>query len=79
MISPLRRDVLLTSLVLAVPVILLGLRGDFPAEDVTSRLLWCLAAGWVAVTLIRWASTPPKPAKAPAPAPGTEGEPAPTA
>jgi hypothetical protein len=56
---------------------LLALRGDFSAEDVTTRLLWCLAAGWVAVTLVRWASTPPRPAPAVAPA-DADGGPAPT-
>ena len=78
MISPFRRDVLLTAFALAVPVLLLALRGDFTTQDVTTRLVWCLAAGWGAVALIRWASTPPKPAPAP-PDTTTEGEPAPTA
>ena len=74
MISPLRRDVLLTGFVLAVPVLLLALRGDFTVEDVVPRLPWCLAAGWAAVALIRWASTPPPP---PTPAAGEpEAEPA---
>ena len=79
MISPFRPDVLLTGFVLAVPVLLLALRGDFTAEDVTVRLLWCLAAGWAAVALIRWASTPPRPAQAATEAePGPENEPATT-
>jgi hypothetical protein len=59
-ISPFRRDVVVTGFVLATPVFLLGLRGDFTADEVMIRLLWCLAAGWAAVTLVRWASTPPK-------------------
>ena len=59
--SPLRWDVLATGLALGVPVLLLGLRGDLPADDVALRLLWCLGAGWAAVALIRFASTPPAP------------------
>ena len=83
MISPFRRDVVLTGFVLAVPVFLLALRGEFTAEDVVTRLLWCLGAGWAAVALVRWASTPPPPAKPakPAAAPAdtpADGEPAPT-
>ena len=77
MTSPFRRDVVLTGFVLAVPVFLLALRGDFTLEDVTTRLLWCLAAGWAAVALIRWAITPPAPSvgtPVPAPAPEPEGE-----
>ena len=74
--SPFRWDVLLVGFVLALPVLALGLRGDFTAEDVILRLPWCLAAGWAAVALLRFATTPPaptrtasatrKPAKAPA-------------
>lgn len=56
--SPLRWDVLLVGFVLAVPVLALGLRGDLTTEEVTTRLLWCLAAGWGAVALLRFASTP---------------------
>ena len=67
MISPFRGDVVLTGLVLAIPVFLLALRGDFSAEDVLSRLPWCLAAGWAAVAVVRFASTPPAPTKAPQP------------
>ena len=87
MISPFRPDVVVTGFVLAVPVFLLALRGEFTAEDVVTRLLWCLGAGWAVVALIRWASTPPpapKPvrsaesAEQPAAEPA-DGEPAPTA
>ncbi|MBB3676535.1 hypothetical protein [Modestobacter versicolor] len=81
MISPFRGDVVLTGFVLAIPVLLLGMRGDFSADDVITRLLWCLAAGWVAVTVVRLASTPPVPPKKTAEpaAAGAEpdGEPAP--
>jgi hypothetical protein len=56
--NPLRWDVLLVGFVLALPVFALGLRGDLTAEEVTTRLLWCLAAGWVTVALLRWASRP---------------------
>jgi hypothetical protein len=56
--SPLRWDVLLVGFVLAVPVLALGLRGDLSAEEVMNRVLWCLGAGWAAVALLRYASTP---------------------
>ncbi len=58
MISPLRRDVLLVAFVLAIPVLLLGLRGDMALAEVVARLPWCLGAAWAAVALVRWASTP---------------------
>jgi hypothetical protein len=61
--SPLRWDVLLVGFVLAVPVLALGLRGDLTAEEVVTRLPWCLAAGWGAVALLRFAVTPRTPAK----------------
>ncbi|MDT0275666.1 hypothetical protein [Blastococcus goldschmidtiae] len=57
--NPLRWDVLLVGFVLALPVLALGLRGDLSAEEVVTRLPWCLAAGWGAVALLRLASTPP--------------------
>jgi hypothetical protein len=56
--SPLRWDVLLVGFVLAVPVLGLYLRGDLTAEEAMNRVLWCLAAGWGVVALLRWASTP---------------------
>ncbi len=79
--NPLRWDVLLVGFVLALPVLALGLRGDLSAEEVTTRLPWCLAAGWGAVALLRLATTPPPPARAKAGAPraqqpATEDEPA---
>jgi hypothetical protein len=58
-VSPLSRSVVVTGFVLAIPVLMLGLRGDFTAHEVVIRLLWCLAAGWVAVNVVTWASTPP--------------------
>jgi hypothetical protein len=62
--NPFRWDVLAVAFVLALPVLALGLRGDLTADEVTARLPWCLAAGWGAVALIRFASTPPSaPAK----------------
>jgi hypothetical protein len=70
-----------TGFVLAIPVLLLGLRGDFTAQEVLTRLLWCLVAGWAVVTVVRLASTPPAPRKKPAgsAAPAdSEGEPAAT-
>jgi hypothetical protein len=60
--SPLRWDVLAVSFLLALPVLALGLRGDLGTEDVVTRLPWCLAAGWGAVALLRWAATPRPPA-----------------
>ncbi len=60
--NPLRWDVLLVGFVLALPVLALGLRGDFTAEEVTLRLPWCLAAGWAAVALLRFATAPRTPA-----------------
>jgi hypothetical protein len=64
-ISPFRADVVVTGFVLAIPVFLLGMRGDFTAEEVITRLLWCLAAGWAAVAVVRFASTPPAPKEIP--------------
>jgi hypothetical protein len=61
--SPFRWDVLLVGFVLALPVLALGLRGDLTTEEMVARLPWCLAAGWGAVALLRYASTPPSPAK----------------
>ena len=60
--NPLRWDVLLVALVLAVPVLALGLRGDFTTEETVNRLPWCLLAAWAAVALLRAVATPPKPA-----------------
>ena len=82
MISPFRGDVVVVAFLLAIPVFLLAMRGEFTAEEVITRLPWCLGAGWVAVALVRWASTPPPPKKvAAAPADGAEpdSEPAPAA
>ncbi|HEX2072470.1 MAG TPA: hypothetical protein VHF92_01690 [Geodermatophilus sp.] len=59
--SPLRWDVLGVGFVLALPLLALGLRGDLPVEEVAARLPWCLAAGWAAVALLRYASTPRRP------------------
>ena len=72
-------DVVLTGFVLAIPVLLLGLRGDFSAEEVLTRLLWCLAAGWAVVAVIRLASAPPAPKKPAAPAGAADSEAAPVA
>ena len=57
--SPLRWDVLAVGFVLALPVLALYARGDFTADDVVTRLPWCLLAAWGAVALLRWAATPP--------------------
>ena len=66
--SPFRWDVLLVGLVLALPVLALGLRGDLSAEEVANRVLWCLAAGWGAVALLRLAATPKSASGSPEPA-----------
>jgi hypothetical protein len=57
--SPLRWDVLGVGLLLALPVLALGARGDFSTDEVVVRLPWCLLAAWGAVALLRWAATPP--------------------
>jgi hypothetical protein len=62
--NPLRWDVLLVAFVLALPVLALGLRGDFSAEEVTVRLPWCLVAGWGVVAVLKFATTPRTPAGA---------------
>jgi hypothetical protein len=56
-----RWDVLLLGFVLALPVLLLGMRGDLSVAVMTGRLPWCLVAAWVVVSLLRWATTPPAP------------------
>jgi hypothetical protein len=86
--SPLRWDVLGVGFLLAVPVLALGVRGDFTWEEVTTRLPWCLLAGWLVVALVKFASTPRTTSAAPAkhaaeprsaPEPeSTDQEPAPT-
>ncbi len=76
--SPLRWDVLVVSLLLALPVLALGLRGEFTVEEVTGKLPWCLAAGWAVVTLLRWASQPRTPAGDPVRDPASAGEAAPS-
>ena len=65
--SPLRWDVLVVSLLLALPVLALGLRGEFSVEEVTGKLPWCLAAAWGVVALLRWAAQPHPGAAAPTP------------
>jgi hypothetical protein len=76
--SPLRWDVLLVGFVLAVPVLGLGLRGDLSVEEMMTRLLWCLLAGWIVVAVLRFA-TAPRPGGPAAKAPGAEGPPEATA
>ena len=80
--SPFRGDVVVTGFVLAIPVLLLGMRGDFSPHEVVTRLLWCLAAGWAAVAVVRLASTPPvtkrrEPAVPTTPDPDAERSPTP--
>ena len=65
--SPFRWDVLLVGLVLAVPVLALGLRGDLSTEEMVTRLPWCLAAGWAVVALLRFATAPRTPGRSPRP------------
>ena len=67
--SPFRWDVLLVGFVLALPVLALGLRGDLTTEEMMTRVLWCLGAGWAVVAVFRLATTPRPSAKgAPSPA-----------
>ena len=70
--SPFRWDVLLVGFVLALPVLGLGLRGDLTVEEMMTRVLWCLGAGWAVVAVLRLAAAPrpsaAPPKRAPAPA-----------
>lgn len=83
--SPFRWDVLLVGFVLAVPVLALGLRGDLSPEEMMTRVLWCLGAGWAVVSLLRLATAPPagaaaakkKPEAEPASEAAEPGEPSP--
>jgi hypothetical protein len=63
--SPFRWDVLLVGFVLALPVLALGLRGDLSTEEMLTRVLWCLGAGYVVVAVLRFATTPPPAARTP--------------
>jgi hypothetical protein len=74
--NPLRWEVLLVGLVLSLPVLALGLRGDFTAEEVAVRALWCLAAGWGVVALLGLATTPRAASRAEEPSDAGENEPA---
>jgi hypothetical protein len=78
--SPLRWDVLFAAFVLAIPLLALGMRGDLSSQEVVTRLPWCLAAGWAAVAVLRWASQPrgASAARADEPAPH-DNEPSPAA
>jgi hypothetical protein len=73
--SPFRWDVLLVGFVLAVPVVALGLRGDLSLEETMTRVLWCLAAGWAVVAVLRLAAAPPAVRKKTAAAPRPSSEP----
>jgi hypothetical protein len=75
--SPLRWDVLAVAFLLSLPVLALGMRGDLTLDEMTSRLPWCLLAGWAVVALLRWASTPRPEATQPADAEATEPDGAP--
>jgi hypothetical protein len=84
--NPLRWDVLLAGFLLSLPVLALGMRGDLTIEEVTNRVLWCMAAGWGAVALLRLATTPPtttgpkaRPAAQPVNPPSEDSEPTPAA
>jgi hypothetical protein len=76
--NPLRWDVLAVAFVLALPLLALGLRGDFGWPEVVARLPWCLAAAWGAVALLRWASQP-RGAAAPGDQQPADKEPTPSA
>ena len=79
--SPLRWEVLGLALVLALPVLAMGLRGDLTLDDVIARLPWCLAAAWAAVALLTAVARPSPERRTPARAgaePQTTAEPEPT-
>ena len=68
--SPLRWEVLGLALVLALPVLAMGLRGDLTLDDVVARLPWCLGAAWAAVALLSAVTRPrPRGRTSPHPAP----------
>ncbi|MPQ99481.1 hypothetical protein GB931_16470 [Modestobacter sp. I12A-02628] len=78
--SPFRGDVLLLAALFALPVVALTLRGDLSTQDLTARLPWCLLAGWLVVSVVRFAARPAAPAPArgaaaaePTPAPEDAG------
>ncbi|MGY1745735.1 hypothetical protein [Blastococcus sp. SYSU D00695] len=56
--SPLRWEVLGLALVLALPVLAMGLRGDLTPDDVLARLPWCLGAAWAVVALLTAVARP---------------------
>ncbi len=62
--NPLRWDVLGAALLLAAPVLLLAAQGHLDVDELTTRLPWCLLAGWVASSLLR-AALNPRPAARP--------------
>ncbi|SFE20250.1 hypothetical protein [Blastococcus tunisiensis] len=73
--SPFRWDVLLVGFVLALPVLALGMRGDLSIDEMMTRILWCLGAGWVVVVVLRAATAPPPAAKRQRAAPHAAAEP----
>jgi hypothetical protein len=73
-VNPFRWDVLGLGFLLALPLLALYLRGDLTAEEMTSRVPWCLVAGYVVVALLRFAGTPRINAPAEQPDP-TDSEP----
>jgi hypothetical protein len=75
--SPLRWDVLGVAFLLSLPLLALGMRGDLTLEEMTSRLPWCLLAGWAVVAVLRWAGTPRPEAAQPVDPASTEADVAP--
>jgi len=76
--SPLRWDVLGVALLLALPLLALGLRGDLTTEEVTVRLPWCLLAGYLVVALLRLVARPTATGTEPSTDAPAEGEPTPS-
>ena len=64
--NPLRWEVLGLALVLALPVLAMGMRGDLTIDEVVTRLPWCLAAAWGAVALLSAVARPRPELKQPA-------------
>ncbi|WP_029430806.1 hypothetical protein [Blastococcus sp. URHD0036] len=75
--NPLRWEVLGLALVLALPVLAMGYRGDLTLDDMVTRLPWCLVAAWAVVALLSAVARPRTPAEKPSrhAQPATEPEP----
>lgn len=65
--NPLRWDVLGAAFILSLPVLVVFAEGRLTLDELTTKLLWCLGAGWVASSLLRAALTPRPPTRHPTP------------